>query len=76
MTERGIVRPQDQSNAGSPLEEAYRRLAQLHYALSVADSVTEPLHHRAIDDLMDVLEILEPSMPPRSAPPTKKTRRK
>ena len=73
MTERGIIRPQDQSNAGSPIEEAYRRLAQLHYALAVADSVTEPLHHRAIDDLMDVLEILEPSMPPRSVPPTEKS---
>jgi hypothetical protein len=70
MTERGIIRTQDESNADSPLKEAYRRLAQLHYALSVADSVTEPLHQRAIDDLMDVLEILEPAMPPRFVPPT------
>jgi hypothetical protein len=70
MTERGFIGTQDQSNADSPLEEAYRRLAKLHYALAVADSVTESLHHRAIDDLMDVLEILEPSMPPRSMPPS------
>ena len=70
MTERGSIRTQGPSDTSSPLEEAYRRIAKLHYALSVADGVTDALHHRAIDDLMDVLEILEPWMPPRSTPPT------
>lgn len=47
------------------VEEAYQRLARLHYALSTADSVSDALHRRAIDDLMDVLETLEQVMPPR-----------
>jgi hypothetical protein len=58
------------ANGGSPIEEAYRRIAQLHYALSTADRMTNSLHQRAIDDLMDVLEILEPSMPPRKGIPS------
>jgi hypothetical protein len=48
------------------LEEVYRRVAQLHYALSTADTVTAALHHQTIDDLMNVLEMLEPLMPPRA----------
>jgi hypothetical protein len=55
------------ASAESPIQETYRRLAQLHYALSVADTVSDKLHHRAINELMDVLEILEPLMPVRQA---------
>ncbi len=66
MTERSI-KTQDSLDTESPLERAYRRIAQLHYALSVADDLTEVLHHRAIDDLMEILEILEPALPPRAS---------
>ena len=52
-------------SVGSPIEETYRRVAQIHYALSTADTVDERLHHRAIDELMDILELLEPDMPSR-----------
>jgi len=53
------------TSKASPIEEAYRRVAQLHYALSTADAVDEGLHQRAIDELMDILEVLEPAMPSR-----------
>jgi hypothetical protein len=53
------------SGTVSPVEEAYRRIGQLHYVLATADGPSDALHQRAIDDLMDVLEILEPAMPPR-----------
>lgn len=65
MTERSVT-THGPFDAGSPLEQAYQHIARLHYAFSVADEVTEALHQRAIDDLMDVLELLEPAMPPRS----------
>jgi hypothetical protein len=68
MTDRGRISELQAADSVPPVEEAYRRIAQLHYALATADSVTDSLHQRAIDDLMDVLEILESSMPPRSDP--------
>jgi hypothetical protein len=65
MTDRGKHSKLTTTGASSPIEEAYHRIAQLHYVLATADAVSDTLHRRAVDDLMDVLEILEPSMPPR-----------
>jgi hypothetical protein len=55
-------------HARPPLEEAYRRIARLHYALSTADRLDASLHHRTIDDLADILDILDDVLPPRAAP--------
>jgi hypothetical protein len=68
MTDRGRISEPQAADAVPPIEEAYRRIAKLHYALATADGFSETLHQRAIDDLMDVLEILDRSLPPRPAP--------
>ncbi len=66
MTDKARHSGPTAATPGAPLEEAYRRIAQLHYALATTDSLSEQLHQRAIDDLMDVLEMLEPAMHPRN----------
>jgi hypothetical protein len=66
MTDRGKIIELHAADSVPPVKEAYRRIARLHYALATADNLTDSLHQRAIDDLMDILEILERSMPPQS----------
>jgi hypothetical protein len=63
MTDRGRISELQAADSVPPVQEAYRRIAQLHYALATANTVTDSMHQRAINDLMDVLEILETSMP-------------
>ena len=65
MADRGRISELQATDSVPPVEEAYRRIAQLHYALSTADGVSDTLHQRTIDDLMDVLELLEPVIPLR-----------
>jgi len=69
MTDRGRISEPQAAGSVPPVEEAYRRIARLHYALSTADSLTDTLHLRAIDDLMDVLEMLEPALPAHLSTP-------
>jgi hypothetical protein len=68
MTDRGRISEPQAAGSVPPVEEAYQRIARLHYALSTADSVTDTLYHRAINDLMDILEMLEPALPSRNSP--------
>ena len=70
MRDRARLGQTQAPDADSSIEEAYRRIARLHYTLSTADGVTDALHQRTIDDLMDVLELLEPIMPNRSELPS------
>lgn len=70
MTDRTTSTGGPAAETAPPLDEAYRRLARLHYAYSTADTISETLHQRTVDDLMDVLELLEPLMTDRSTLPS------
>ncbi len=54
------------ANTGPCLDEAYKRLARLHYTITMADAEGEALQRRTINDLMDVLELLEPLVADRA----------
>jgi hypothetical protein len=70
MSDRSTSSGGPAAETAPPIDEAYRRLARLHYAYATADTVSETLHQRTVDDLMDVLELLEPLMANQSTPAT------
>ena len=44
---------------GDLLDDVYRRVVELHYALAVADRLDEDLHRRSLEKLMDVLTVID-----------------
>lgn len=47
------------SQGGDVLDEAYRRIVEVHYALAEATRPNEELHHWCLGQLMELLHYLD-----------------